>query len=79
MRREDKVAYAGKARVDRRQRLAGIGVGRNGNKFKLRMTEDEANKLGASISSRTDDSNLYRHIRLLVCSYAPMRIPQPSL
>ena len=43
------------------------------------MTEDEANELGAGISSRTDDSNLYRHIGLLVCSYAPMRIPQPSL
>ena len=58
MRREDKVAYAGEARVHRRQRLAGIGVGRNGSKFKLGMTEDEANKLGAGISSRTDDSNL---------------------
>ena len=58
MRREDKIAYAGEARVHRRQRLPGIGVGRNGGKFKLGMTEDEANKLGAGISSRTDDSNL---------------------
>ena len=50
-----------------RQRLAGIGVGRNGSKFKLGMTEDEANELGSGISSRADDSNLQRHIRLLVC------------
>ena len=58
MRREDKIAYAGEARVHRRQRLASIGVGRNGSKFKLGMTEDEANELGAGISSRTNDSNL---------------------
>ena len=58
MRREDKIAYAGEARIDGRQRLTGIGVGRNGNKFKLGMTEDEANELGAGISSRTDNSNL---------------------
>ena len=58
MRREDKIAYAGETRIHRRQRLAGIGVGRNGSKFKLGMTEDEANELGAGISSRTDDSNL---------------------
>ena len=67
MRRKDKIAYAGEARVHRRQRLAGIGVGRNGSKFKLGMTEDEANELGSGISSRADDSNLQRHIRLLVC------------
>ena len=67
MRREDKIAYAGEARVHRRQRLAGIGVGRNGDKFKLGMTEHEANELGSGISSRADDSNLQRHIRLLVC------------
>ena len=58
MRREDKIAYAGEARVHRRQRLAGIGVGRNGNKFKLGMAEHEANELGSGISSRADDSNL---------------------
>ena len=58
MRREDKVAHASKARVDRRQRLAGIGVGRNGNKFKLGMTEYEANELGTGVARRTDDSNL---------------------
>ena len=68
MRREDKIAYAGETRIHRRQRLAGIGVGRNGSKFKLGMTEDEANELGAGISSRTDDSNLQRHIRLLACT-----------
>ena len=67
MRRKDKIAYAGEARVHRGQRLAGIGVGRNGSKFKLGMTEDEANELGSGISSRADDSNLQRHIRLLVC------------
>ena len=58
MRREDKIAYAGETRIHRRQRLAGIGVGRNDSKFKLGMTEDEANELGTGISSRTDDSNL---------------------
>ena len=62
MRREDKVAYAGKARIYRRQRLTGIGVGRNGNKFKLGMTEHEANELGTGISCRADDSNLEGHI-----------------
>ena len=58
VRREGKIAYADKAWVYRGQRLAGIGVGRNGSKFKLGMTEDEANELGAGISSRTDNSNL---------------------
>ena len=67
VRREDKIAHASKARIHRGQRLAGIGVGRNGNKFKLGMTEHEANELGSGISSRADDSNLQRHIRLLVC------------
>ena len=67
MRREDKIAHAGKARVHRRQRLSGIGIGRNGNKFKLGMAEHETNELGTGISCRTDDSNLQRHIRLLVC------------
>ena len=67
VRGKNQIAHAGKARIDRRQRPAGIGVGRNGNKFKLGMTEHEANELGAGISSRTDDSNLQRHIRLLVC------------
>ena len=67
MRGENQIAHASKARIHRRQRPAGIGVGRNGNKFKLGMTEHEANELGSGISSRADDSNLQRHIRLLVC------------
>ena len=67
MRGENQIAHASKARIHRGQRLAGIGVGRNGNKFKLGMTEHEANELGSGISSRADDSNLQRHIRLLVC------------
>lgn len=67
MRGENQIAHASKARIHRGQRLAGIGVGRNGNKFKLGMAEYEANELGSGISSRADDSNLQRHIRLLVC------------
>ena len=67
MRGENQIAHASKARIHRGQRLAGIGVGRNGDKFKLGMTEHEANELGSGISSRADDSNLQRHIRLLVC------------
>ena len=67
MRGENQVAHTSKARIHRGQRLAGIGVGRNGNKFKLGMAEHEANELGSGISSRADDSNLQRHIRLLVC------------
>ena len=67
MRGENQIAYASKARIHCGQRLAGIGVGRNGNKFKLGMAEYEANELGSGISSRADDSNLQRHIRLLVC------------
>ena len=67
MRGENQIAHASKARIHRGQRLAGIGVGRNGNKFKLGMAEHEANELGSGISSRADDSNLQRHIRLLVC------------
>ncbi|MFR3925738.1 MAG: hypothetical protein ACLTXI_11255 [Collinsella sp.] len=46
----NKIAYASEARVHRR-RLAGIGVGRDGSKFKLRMAEHEANELGAGISA----------------------------
>ena len=67
MRGENQIAHASKARIHRGQRLAGISVGRNGNKFKLGMAEHEANEFGAGISSRADDSNLQRHIRLLVC------------
>ena len=67
MRGENQIAHASKARIHRGQRLAGIGVGRNGDKFKLGMAEHEANELGSGISSRADDSNLQRHIRLLVC------------
>ena len=58
MRREDKIGHAGETRIHRGQRLAGIGVGRNGDKFKLGMAEYEANELGTGISCRTDDSNL---------------------
>ena len=58
MRGENQIAHASKARIHRGQRLAGIGVGRNGNKFKLGMAEHEANELGSGISSRADDSNL---------------------
>ena len=58
MRREDKVAHAGKARINGRQRLPSIGVRRNGDKFKLGMAEHEANKLGTGISRSTDNSNL---------------------
>ena len=67
MRGKNQIAYASKARVHRGQRLASIGVGRNGNKLKLGMAENEANKLGSGVSRRTDDSNLQRHFRLLVC------------
>ena len=55
---ENQIAHTSKARIHRGQRLAGIGVGRNGNKFKLGMAEHEANELGSGISSRADDSNL---------------------
>ena len=58
VRREDKIAHAGETRIYRGQRLAGIGVGRDGDKFKLGMAEYEANELGTGISCRTDDSNL---------------------
>ena len=58
MRGENQIAHASKARIHRGQRLAGIGVGRNANKFKLGMAEHEANELGSGISSRADDSNL---------------------
>ena len=58
VRGKKQIAHAGKARIDRRQRLASIGVGRNGDKFKLGMAEHEANELGSGISSRADDSNL---------------------
>ena len=58
MRRKDKIAHAGETRIHRGQRLAGIGIGRDGNKFKLGMAEYEANELGTGISSRADDSNL---------------------
>ena len=49
MRREDKIAHADETRIHRGQRLAGIGVGRDGNKFKLGMAEYEANELGTCL------------------------------